>query len=77
MLPLEEILIDYREGDLEKRLNLFLSYRSLRDHFSSIEQEEGLKGFINEKVTTTPKRKRKTIFHPFLCCLKWCQQISG
>jgi hypothetical protein len=35
----EKVLEEYRSGDDSKRLSLFLTYRELRDQFSSIEQE--------------------------------------
>jgi hypothetical protein len=38
-MDIDRILKDYRTGDEEKRLNLFLSYRDLRDEFSSIDEE--------------------------------------
>jgi hypothetical protein len=40
-MEIEEVLHDYRSGDEDKRLNLFLFYRDLRDEFSRIEQELG------------------------------------
>ncbi len=38
-MNIENVLDEYRKGDDSKRLSLFLAYRELRDHFSSIEQE--------------------------------------
>lgn len=38
MRSTREILEEYRRGDLEKRLNLFLECPSLRTEFSEIDQ---------------------------------------
>ncbi len=38
-IDIENVLDDYRKGDENKRLSLFLDYRDLRDYFSRIEQE--------------------------------------
>ncbi len=38
-MDIDRILRDYRNGDEDRRLSLFLSYRDLRDEFSRIEQE--------------------------------------
>ncbi len=38
-MDIEKVLDEYRNGDEGKRLRLFLAFRDLRDHFSSIEQE--------------------------------------
>ena len=38
MRSTREILEEYRRGDLEKRLNLFLECPSLREEFSEIDQ---------------------------------------
>jgi hypothetical protein len=36
----ESIIADYREGDFEKRLNLYLQYHSLRKEFLEIDRSE-------------------------------------
>jgi len=38
----EQVLQDYRDGDAEKRLSLFLYYRDLRKEFSCIDGEQEL-----------------------------------
>ena len=43
MRSTREILEEYRRGDLEKRLNLFLECPSLRTEFSEIDKTEQLK----------------------------------
>jgi hypothetical protein len=35
----DQVLDEYRQGDADKRMSLFLYYRELRDAFTSIEQE--------------------------------------
>jgi len=35
----KQVLQDYRDGDAEKRLSLFLYYRELRNEFSCIDGE--------------------------------------
>ncbi len=35
----EQILSDYRDGDLDKRLRMFLAYRDLREQFSTIDDD--------------------------------------
>lgn len=39
-MDIERILNDYRNGDEDKRLGLFLTYRHLRDEFSAIDQDK-------------------------------------
>lgn len=43
-MELEQILCDYRNGDDDKRLCLFLTYREFRDEFSRIDQEKSVEG---------------------------------
>ncbi len=38
-MDIDRVLDDYRNGNEDKRISLFLSYRDLRDAFSRIEQE--------------------------------------
>jgi hypothetical protein len=38
----KQVLQDYRNGDAEKRLSLFLYYRDLRNEFSCIDGENKL-----------------------------------
>jgi hypothetical protein len=40
MTRIENILEEYRKGDLEKRLNLYLECPSLRTRFLEIDQHE-------------------------------------
>jgi hypothetical protein len=48
MAPVECILKDYRNAGEEHRLDLFLSYRDLRDRFRDIEREEASAGSLRE-----------------------------
>ncbi len=38
-MDIERVLNDYRNGNEDKRLSLFLYYRELRDEFSRIDRE--------------------------------------
>jgi hypothetical protein len=40
VMEIEEVLDDYRNGDEDKRLSLFLTYRDLRDELSRIDREK-------------------------------------
>lgn len=44
-MEIERILDDYRNGDEDKRLSLFLTYRELRDEFAVIDQDKELYEF--------------------------------
>ena len=51
-----KVLEEYRNGDDNKRLSLFLAYRELREQFSSIEQESSHDDFKIIKFPWTRKR---------------------
>jgi hypothetical protein len=40
MRKIEEILSEYKKGDMNKRLHLYLFFRELRDEFLEIELKE-------------------------------------
>jgi hypothetical protein len=42
VMEIEQVLDDYRNGDEDKRLCLFLTYRDLREELSLIDQEKAL-----------------------------------
>lgn len=42
MIRIENILEEYRKGDLDRRLNLYLECASLRDRFLQIDQSEAV-----------------------------------
>jgi len=44
------IIEEYRNADFEKRLHLFLSYRSLRDEFLEIDQSDTSVGFSAKRI---------------------------
>ena len=46
----KSIIEDYRNADLEKRLYLFLSHRSLRDEFVEIDQDDTANGFSAKPI---------------------------
>jgi hypothetical protein len=39
-MKIDQVLDEYRQGDPDKRLSLFLYHRDLRDEFSCIEQDD-------------------------------------
>ena len=41
-MEIEQALNDYRNGDEDKRLCLFLTYREFRDEFSRIDQDKAV-----------------------------------
>ena len=38
-MKIDQILDEYRQGDANKRMSLFLYYRGLRDEFTCIEED--------------------------------------
>ncbi len=40
MVRIDEIIDEYRKGDFDRRLYLFMEYRDMRDAFVEIDQEE-------------------------------------
>ena len=58
----EQIIENYKNGDFEKRLNLFLECPSLRDTFQKIDQEEKMDGMnevlirVDERVAALAKK---------------------
>jgi hypothetical protein len=77
MRDIIDILDEYLKGDTQKRMNLFLSYRSLRSQFYEIERNErkGMEGqsFNTANEITIKKRRHSRIIplrFPGLSCLK-------
>lgn len=50
MINIENIIKEYKDADAEKRLYLFLSYRSLRNEFMEIDQIESSVGFSAKPI---------------------------
>jgi hypothetical protein len=44
-MNIDEVLDEYRKGDADKRIGLFLYYRELRDAFERVEQNDPLELF--------------------------------
>jgi len=62
-MEIEQVLNDYRNGDKDKRLCLFLAYRELRDEFSRIDRDHALDQFpILWSPTFTHGNRMKTIW---------------
>ncbi len=55
----EQILSDYRGGDMDKRLRLFLAYRDLRTQFSSIDEDKGGRTCNSSSSLSLTKRALK------------------
>ena len=69
----DSLLKDYLEGNVEKRLYLFLSYRSLRPDFQRIEQaESSTERVCQAESSITQARGIKSIFYPIMRRLRWC-----
>lgn len=59
---LEGIEAEYREGDMQRRLHLFLTYRDLRQSFMDIDaQESRMKGPVRDGAARSPGRCRRAI----------------
>ena len=66
MNDIKNILEEYRNADAEKRLYLFLSHRSLRDEFITIDQSEAGAEF-----------SKKPIKKKYLVCGNWRQNLMA
>lgn len=76
MRNLKTITEEYRKGDFEKRLHLFLECPPLRDEFMQIEQGEGLiqSAHLSPSAAGQIRRKKYT-FYPCKRLLKHCQSF--
>jgi len=67
------IIEEYRNGDFEQRLSIFLCHRSMRDEFMRIEQQE------DQEPTTgneTNAWLEKPIHRPYRWLVNWCCGVS-
>ncbi len=64
MIDNKNIIEEYRCADSEKRVYLFLSYRSLRDEFLEIDQSD-----IPVEISATPINNKCRM------CLNWGQSL--
>lgn len=62
MQNLENILNEYIQSDIEKRLHMFLYYRTLRHRFTLIDQGEIKNNFA---MSSSWKNLSRSIFLPF------------
>ena len=74
-MKIDQVLEEYRQGDPDKRLSLFLYYRDLRDEFSCIDQDDSPARAESYQKTTGPQRKsvvRRVLFmlRSRSCCLR-------
>ena len=73
MRDIDSTIEEYRQGDFEKRLNLFLEYRALRSDFVQIDQDEApAEGAHRPQPVLTLKTRHQSVFYPFMRLLKWC-----
>jgi len=70
MRNIKTITEQYREGDFEKRLNLFLECPPLRDEFMQIEQDETSDRSTHLSQAAENQIHRK---YPYTRLLKCCQ----
>ena len=76
MRDIDSTIEEYRQGDFEKRLNLFLQYRALRPDFAQIEKDDtATKGAHAPQSVQTRNRKGKSVCYPFMRLLKWCHSL--
>ena len=71
MRNIHDIIEEYRQSDLLKRIDLFLEFRELRGEFSEIDRKEGFIG-IKDKTDAVPSylTKELTAMNTFLSHLK-------
>ena len=55
-MDMEKVIEEYKSGDDARRLGLFLTYRELREQFSTIEQESSHDDFLILKFPWSKKR---------------------
>ena len=63
-----QILEIYKNADFEKRLNFFLSYRSLRNQFAKIDNRERKSSCVGS-IAIKPMVEKRPFFHWLL--LRW------
>jgi hypothetical protein len=63
-----QIIETYRNADFEKRLNLFLSYRYLRDQFTEIDNSERY-SLVSDRSTNHLRVEKESFFQRLL--LRW------
>ncbi len=77
MRNIKTITEEYRKGDFEKRLNLFLECPPLRDEFMQIEQDEAPAHSAHLSQSAANQTRRKSIFYPCTRLLKRCHSLIG
>ena len=75
MRNIKTITEEYRKGDFEKRLNLFLECPSLRDEFMRIEIDETPAHIAQMLQPAANQTRRKSIFYPCTRLLKSCHSL--
>ena len=67
MKTIENIIEEYKKGDFEKRVNLFLECRELRSEFIEIDMKERKAKSLNPSYSAFLKVKRgRSVFSPIM-----------
>ncbi len=66
-MTIDQVLDEYRQGDADRRMSLFLYYRDLRDAFICIEQDDPADLFAG---AGTQEPVKKGIVRKFLVMLR-------
>ena len=66
----ENILVEYKNADFERRLYMFLAYRELRDRFTTIDSSEICNQLTEEKVPAKPTGFGRRVMERFVNALK-------
>jgi hypothetical protein len=78
MNNINHIIEEFRSGDSERRLSLYLAYRDLRPLFDQIENEETANPEqeinISEQMITE-KENAMNITSPFRRVIRWCYSL--
>ncbi len=73
MREIDVILEEYRHGDLGRRLDLYLQFRSLRGNFDRIERmETPIEKTVESRLTTHLFNQGKALFGSLFRSLKYC-----
>jgi len=66
-MKIDQVLEEYRQGDADRRMSLFLYYRDLRDAFICIEQNDPADLFVG---ASTPEPVKKSMVRKLLVMLR-------
>ena len=66
-MEIDRVLEEYRTGDADKRMSLYLYHRGLRDAFDTIEQEDPLDPFAVRSIAVHDAQRP---IHAFIAILR-------